>query len=109
MIGNLIDVLVELDDGKETTLLAKIEGEHGDTFVVRYMIETEQKVFTYENTTYTIDNSCVSGFYDSANEEDAGLRKVTGGWVEMESDSDYSCESESDSDTDESVTESEED
>jgi hypothetical protein len=110
----LVDVLVELDDGTETTCLAKIEEERSDSYVVRYMSPTkkycgDQKIYVYENTTYTIDKSCVSGFYDSTKEEDAGWQKVEGGWISNESDSDYipSGSDETDTDTDTSLTASE--
>ena len=108
----LVDVLVELDDGTEATCLAKIEEEKGDSYVVRYMSPTkkywgDQKIYVYEKTTYTIDKGCVSGFYDSMNEEDAGMQKVDGGWISNESDSDYIPSGSEDTDTDESLTASE--
>jgi hypothetical protein len=108
----LVDVLVELDDGTETTCLAKIEEETADSYVIRYMSPTkkywgDQKIYVYEKTTYTIDKGCVSGFYDSANEEDAGMQKVDGGWISNESDSDYIPSGTEETDTDESLTASE--
>lgn len=110
----LIDVLVELDDGTQSNCLAKIEGETEDTYTVRYMSPTkkywgDQKIYTYEKTTYTIDKGCVSGFYDSTKEEDAGMEKVDGGWVKVENDSDYvpSGSEETETETDVSLTETE--
>lgn len=112
----LVDILVELDDGTETTFLAKIEEEKKDSYIVRYMTPTKkycgnQRVYEYEKITYTIDKSCVSGFYDSTKEEDAGMQKVEGGWVSNEADSDYnpSGSDETDTSSDVSLTESEED
>jgi hypothetical protein len=107
MASTIVDVLVELDDGTQTTCLARIESENKNSYVVRYLTP-KNNVYAYENEVYTIDKDCVSGFYDSTNEEDAGLQKVAGGWIKVDSDSEY-VPSESDTDTDTSLTESEED
>jgi hypothetical protein len=110
----LVDVLVELDDGTESTCIAKIEKENRETYVVRYLSPTtrywgDRKIYEYENTVYTIDKGCVSGFYDSTHEEDAGMQKIESGWISNEDDSDYVPSGTDESDTDESLTESEED
>ena len=117
MKNTIIEVLVELDNGKEANCLAKIEEVDGDTYVVRYLSPTkkffgDQKIYAYEKTTYTIDKSSVSGFYDSTNEEDAGMQKVDGGWVSAEADSEYtpsSSEGETESDISLTASENEED
>lgn len=113
MEKTIIEVLVELDNGKEANCLAKIEEIVGDTYVVRYLSPTkkflgDQKIYAYEKTTYVIEKSSVSGFFDSKKEEDAGMQKVDGGWVSTEADSEYTPpSSESDTESDISLTASE--
>ena len=110
----LVDVLVELDDGTQTTLLANIVEEHEDSYTVVYMVPTKKSwddgrtIYRWEDDYYTIDKESVSGFYDSTNEEDAGYIEVERGWIKENTESDYEP-SGSDTDTDESLVESEED
>jgi hypothetical protein len=112
----LVDVLVELDNGTQTTLLANIVAERKDSYTVVYMSPTKRTyedgrpLYRWENDCYTIDKESVSGFYDSKNEEDAGMIKVEGGWVRDDPESEYEPSgSETETDTDESIVESEED
>ena len=116
-MDTIVDVLIEIDNGKTTDLIAKIVGETSKTFTVKYLSPTKKlhgdlAIYEYEAKSYTIDKECVSGYYDSTNEEDAGFIKVDGGWVQADGDSDYSPSvgSETETDTDEeSAAESEED
>jgi len=117
-MNTIVDVLNEIDNGRTVDLVAKIVGETDKTFTVRYLSPTkklhgDQVIYKYEDTTYEIDKDCVSGYYDSTNEEDAGFLKIEGGWIQETEDSDYTPseepESESVSEEDESVVESEED
>jgi len=91
---SLVDILNELENGEAVDLVAKIESETPKTYTVRYLSPTtkmygERAIYKYENVTYEVDKECVSGYYDSPDEEDAGFTKVDGGWVQAESDSDY--------------------
>ena len=116
-MNTIVDVLIELDNGTTTDLVAKVIAETPKTFTIRYLSPTKKLhgdlvIYNYEATTYEIDKECVSGYYDSANEEDAGFIKVDGGWVQAESDSDYVPSEEAESEPvseEESVVESEED
>jgi len=115
-MNTIVDVLNEIDNGQTVDLVAKIVGETVGTFTVRYLSPTkklhgDQVIYKYEDTTYEIDKDCVSGYYDSPNEEDAGFTKIDDGWIQTTEDSDYtpSEEPESEDDDDESVVESEED
>ena len=112
----LVDVLVELDDGTQATLLANIVAERPDSYTVVYMSPTKKiwddgrALYRWEDDYYTIDKESVSGFYDSTKEEDAGMIKVHGGWIKEDTESDYEPSgSDTDTDTDESLVESEED
>jgi len=114
-MNTIVDILNELDNGKTVDLVAKIVGENAKTFTVKYLSPSKNMhgdliIYTYESKSYTIDKECVSGYYDSEKEEDAGFIKVDGGWIHLEGDSDYTPSEESEeSCEDESVVESEED
>jgi hypothetical protein len=115
-MNTIVDVLNDIGGGKTSDLVAKIVGEKGKTFTVRYLSPTkkmhgDQVVYKYEDTTYDIDKDCVSGYYDSTNEEDAGFTLIEEGcWVQSGEDSDYTPSEEQDSTSEEeSLVESEED
>jgi len=112
-MNTLVDVIVELDNGKTTECVAKILKIDGDVFTIRYLSEVwGENVYEYETETYDIDRSCISGYYDSTQETDAGFVKLAKGRFarEDDSDSDYVPSEEEDTDTetdtDESVVES---
>jgi hypothetical protein len=111
----LVDVLVELDDGTQTTMLANIVAERKDSYTVVYMSPTKKTwedgrtIYRWEDDCYEIDKESVSGFYDSTNEADADMIEVENGWIKNNTDSDYEPSGSDDSDTDESLVESEED
>ena len=93
-MNTIVDVLNELDNGTTVDLVAKIVAETPKKFTIRYLSPTKKLhgdlvIYKYEDATYEIDKECVSGYYDSANEEDAGFTKVDGGWVQTETDSEY--------------------
>jgi hypothetical protein len=113
----IIEVLVEFDNGKEGNAIARIEKDQGSSYVVRYLSPTKKlhgdlKIYAYEKETSVIEKSCVSGFYDSTKEEDAGFVAVDGGWVLDEDTEEYvpsgSDETESDVSLTDSACESEE-
>jgi hypothetical protein len=116
-MNQIIEVLVELDNGKMSSAFAKIEKDLGSSYIIRYLSPTKKlhgdlKIYAYESDTYTIDKESVSGFYDSTKEEDAGFVPVNGGWVLDDEPDDYvpsgSDETESDVSLTDSVRESEE-
>ena len=113
-MNTIVDVLNEIDNDRTVDLVAKIVGETSKTFTVRYLSPTkklfgDQVIYNYEDSTYEIDKECVSGYYDSTNEEDAGFLKIEGGWVQENDDSDYTTSEEPESEDNDSVVESEED
>ena len=115
VMDTIVDVLNEIGGGRTADLVAKIVGESQNSFTIRYLSPTkslhgDKAIYKYEEKTYEVDKECISGYYDSTNEEDAGFIKVDGGWIQSDNDSDYtpSEEPETESD-DESVVVSEED
>jgi hypothetical protein len=115
-MNTIVEVLVELDNGKSEEVTAKIKLVKETTYIVKYLSPTnklhgDQPIYKYEKEEYERDKGCVSGFYYSKDEDDAGFVRIEGGWVLKDGDSDdYEPSDEPDeSETDESVTESEED
>jgi hypothetical protein len=116
-MDTIVDVLNELDDGSTVDLVAKVVHCTDTTYTIRYLSPTkkmygEQVLYMYEDETYTVDADCISGFYDSTHEEDAGFVKVEGGWVQEDTDSEYQpsgTESDDDDDDEELVDSDEED
>jgi hypothetical protein len=115
MASTLIDVLVQLDDGTETTSVAKIIKENDLTYTIRYLSPTkkswgDQKVLKYEKATYEIEKCTVAGFYDTSDEAELGLKEVEGGWVydNGEDSDEYVPSSDPESETDVELDESEE-
>jgi len=116
-MDQIIEVLVELDNGKISNSFARIEKDLGSSYIIRYLSPTKKlhgdlKIYAYENETYKIDKESVSGFYDSTKEEDAGFVPVVGGWVFDSESDDYipsgSDETESEVSLADSACESEE-
>jgi hypothetical protein len=115
-MNTIVDVLNELDDGSTVDLVAKVVKCTDTTYTIRYLSPTmklygDQVLYAYEDETYIVDAECVSGFYDSTREEDAGFVKVEGGWIQDETDSEYQpsgSEPEDDDDDDEELVDSDE-
>jgi len=111
-MNTLVDVLVEDDDnGEEDTQLAKIVGETEKTYHLKFLTLRKSGLYKYDTDPIEIDKECISGFYDSVDERDAGFCRIEGGYQPVDDyDDDYEP-SESGSDTeseDESLYDSEE-
>lgn len=90
--------------------LAKVIQEKRDTYRVQYLVARTKELFDYEEPE-EIEKDCVCGVYDESDtEEDAGFKRVDGGFIQIDEDEDYEpsecCESESDSESleDEDIT-----
>ena len=109
-MNTLVDVLVEEED-EEVTQLAKIVAETEKTYHLKFLTPRVTGLYKYDNEPIEVDKECISGFYDSTDERDAGFIKVEGGYQPMdEYDDDYEpseSEDETDSD-DESLIDSDE-
>ena len=109
MMNTLIDV--ETEDG---TMLAKIVDVSKNTFSIRYLLPThryhiDSQIYDYDDEVDEIDKSCVSGYYDTADESEAGFVMLEqGGFVEMDSDDEYEPSESEDESEDESCDESDE-
>ena len=109
-MNTLVDVLVEEDD-EEIVQLAKIVNESEKTYHIRFLTPRASGLYGYDNDVVEIDKGCISGFYDSTNEVDAGFIQVEGGYQPVEEYDDDYQPSESDEETgsdDESMCDSDE-
>ena len=101
-MNTLVDVLVE-EEEEEVTQLAKIVDETKKTYHLRFLTPGVTGLYKYDKEPVEVDKECISGFYDSTDERDAGFVKVEGGYQPMdEYDDDYEpSESEDETDSDE--------
>lgn len=112
MKGQLIDVLIESDDGIQTITLAKIiEEVDSEIFKVKFLYESSKthedlNIFKFEKETSEIHKESVQGYYDSTDIEVAGYTKIDGvGYVNKEDlDNDYEPSESEDDDDDDDLT-----
>jgi hypothetical protein len=74
---------------KPVPLLAKIVEENGCIFTIRYLSESDDKIWRYEEDTYEIDNDSISEYLKTTSENDVGFKVFDDGFVKVESDEDY--------------------
>jgi len=105
---DLVRVWTDVGARKPAALLAKIVERDGVIFTIRYLTESDDKIWRYEDDTYEIDNDSIAENLGTASEEDIGFRPVEDGFVKMDSDEDYVPSSE-DGETSEDEDEEDED
>jgi hypothetical protein len=105
---DLVRVWTDVGARKPAALLAKIVERDGVIFTIRYLTESDDKIWRYEDDTYEIDNDSIAENLGTASEEDIGFRPVEDGFVKMDSDEDYVPSSE-DEETDDDDDEEEDD
>lgn len=107
---SLIKVWTELDDGKCTSLPAKIISKKSNgVMIIKYLSITEnkdsqnRKIYKYEDETYEITDESVSEYIDSDSELDFGFQQISEDeFVKYDSDSDEDYVPSEDDDDDES-------
>jgi hypothetical protein len=99
-VGDLVRVWTDIGSRKPVPLLAKIVEENGVIFTIRYLSESDDKIWRYEEDTYEVDDESIAEYLKTNDECDAGFRSKDDGFVKMDSDDDYvpSCEDEEDED-----------
>jgi hypothetical protein len=98
----LVRVWTDIGARKPVPLLAKIVDENGVIFTIRYLSESDDKIWRYEDDTYEIDNDSIAEFLKTTDEMDVGFSPHEDGFVKCETDEDYVPSDESDeSDEDE--------
>jgi len=106
---DLVRVWTDVGARKPAALLAKIVERDGVIFTIRYLTESDDKIWRYEDDTYEIDNDSIAENLGTASEEDIGFRPVEDGFVKMDSDEDYVPSSEDEETDDEDEDEEEDD
>jgi hypothetical protein len=113
-VGNLIRVWTDVGGRKPVPLLAKIVEENGVIFTIKYLSESKDKIWRYEEDTYEIDNDSVAEYLKTNDEQDLGFSPHEDGFIKVEADSDYvpsdeDEESDQDEESDEDEDSDEED
>jgi len=100
--GSLVRVWTDVGSRKPVPLLAKIVEENGVIFTIRYLSESDDKIWRYEEDTYEVDDESIAEYLKTSNEHDVGFRPQDDGFIKVESDDDYvPSDEESDDDEDE--------
>ena len=102
-VGNLVRVWTDVGSRKPVPLLAKIVEENGCIFTIRYLSESDDKIWRYEEDTYEVDNDSISEYLKTSDEHDVGFKPFDDGFIKFESDDDY-VPSDEDEETDDSLS-----
>ena len=102
---SLVRVWTDVGSRKPVPLLAKIVEENGVIFTIRYLSESDDKIWRYEEDTYEVDDESIAEYLKTSDEHDVGFRPQDDGFIKVESDDDYIP---SDEDDDEDEDEDEE-
>jgi hypothetical protein len=111
MTGSLVRVWTDVGARKPAALLAKIIEKDGVILTIRYLSESDDKIWRYETDTYEIDDDSVAEYLNTDSELELGFVVHEDGFLRVDSDEDYvpSDEEESDSDEESDDEEDEED
>lgn len=99
---SLVRVWTDVGARKPAALLAKIIEKDGVILTIRYLSESDDHIWRYEEDTYEIDDDSVAEYLKTDNEEDVGFLKHEDGFIKTDSDDDYVPSSEGESDTESS-------
>jgi hypothetical protein len=103
---SLIRVWTDIGSRKPVPLLAKIVEENGVIFTIRYLSESDDKIWRYEEDVYDIDSESIAEYLKTSDEHDVGFRPLEDGFIKVDSDDDY-VPSDEDEETDEETDEDE--
>jgi hypothetical protein len=107
---SLVRVWTDVGARKPAALLAKIIEKDGVILTIRYLTESDDHIWRYEEDTYEIDDDSVAEYLKTDNEEDVGFMKHEDGFIKTDSDEDYipSSEEESEDEEDDDPSDEEE-
>ena len=107
--GSLVRVWTDVGSRKPVPLLAKIVEENGVIFTIRYLSESDDKIWRYEEDTYEVDDESIAEYLKTSDECDVGFAPLEDGFIKVESDDDYvPSDEESDEDEESDLFSSEE-
>ena len=110
--GHLVRVWTDVGARKPAALLAKIVEKDGVILTIRYLSESDDHIWRYEEDTYDIDDDSIAEYLKTDREEDIGFIKHGDGFLKVDSDEDYvpsEEEEETDEDEDEDAATEDED
>jgi len=102
----LVRVWTDVGARKPVPLLAKIVEKDGVIFTIRYLSESDDKIWRYEEDTYEVDDESIAEYLKTSDECDIGFAPLEDGFIKVESDDDYVPSDEEDEDEDEDEEES---
>ena len=85
----LVRVWTDVGARKPVPLLAKIVEKDGVIFTIRYLSESDDKIWRYEEDEYEVDDESIAEYLNTENEEDAGFVCRGDGFVKADTDEDY--------------------
>ena len=95
---SLVRVWTDVGARKPAALLAKIIERDGVILTIRYLTESDDHIWRYEEDTYEIDDDSIAEYLKTDREEDLGFMIHDDGFIKVESDEDYVPSSEDESD-----------
>jgi hypothetical protein len=107
-VGYLIRVWTDVGARKPVPLLAKIVDRNENIFIIRYLSESDDKIWRYEEDTYEIDSDSVAEVLKTCLEEDLGYRTYDDGFLKSDPDDDYVPSDEDDDEDEESLCDTDE-
>jgi len=76
---SLVKVWTDVGSRKPVPLLARVVEKQGEIFTIRYLSESDDKIWRYEDDTYEVDDSSITHYLDSSNEGDMGYTVLPDG------------------------------
>ena len=95
---SLVRVWTDVGARKPAALLAKIIERDGVILTIRYLTESDDHIWRYEEDTYEIDDDSIAEYLKTDREEDLGFMIHDDGFIKVESDEDYVPSSEDETD-----------
>jgi len=105
---SFVRVWTDVGARKPVPLLAKIVERDGVIFTIRYLSESDDKIWRYEDDEYEVDDESIAEYLNTENEEDVGFVPSGDGFIKADTDEDY-VPDEEDEDEDETDLDEEED
>ena len=107
-VGDLVRVWTDIGSRKPVPLLAKIVEENGVILTIRYLSESDDKIWRYEEDTYEIDDESIAEHLNTSDEANVGFAIIDDGFIKVDFDDDY-VPSDEDEDEESDLDPSEED
>lgn len=87
---SLVSVWTDVGGRKPIPLIAKIVEKDGVIFTIRYLSESDDKIWRYEEETYDIDDDSIAEYFKTDREEHIGFTPCgPDGFIKGDSDEDY--------------------